>query len=70
MAKQSGTRSASDGPEYAVRNVVGDTPTCLVNVVVKEPTLLKPTSRQISATDSPVVRSRWRARSSRRLIRY
>ena len=33
-------------------------------------TLLNPTSRQISATDSSVVRRRWRARSSRRLIRY
>ena len=37
---------------------------------MNEPTLVKPTARQISATLSSVVLSRYRARSSRRLSRY
>jgi hypothetical protein len=63
-------RSASDGPPYALRKVVGETPTWRLKVVVNEPTLVKPTSRQISATGISVVRSRCRARSSRRVSRY
>ena len=39
-------------------------------LVVKEPTLVSPTSRQISATERSVPRSSAAARSSRRVSRY
>jgi hypothetical protein len=50
--------------------VIGETPTWRVNRLVNDPTLLKPTEKQISATLSSVVRRRCRARSRRREIRY
>ena len=41
-----------------------------LKLVVNEPTLVRPTSMQISATEWSVERSSAAARSSRRVIRY
>jgi hypothetical protein len=41
-----------------------------VKLVVKEPTLCKPTEKQMSATDRSVLRSSAAARSRRRVRRY
>jgi hypothetical protein len=48
---------------------VGDKPYVRVKLVVNEPTLSRPTERQISATDRSVVRSSAAARSRRRVSR-
>ena len=39
-------------------------------LVVNDPTLVSPTSKQISVTERSVLRSRAAARSSRRVSRY
>ena len=52
------------------RYAVGDMPYRRPKLVVNEPTLRRPTIRQISATERSVVRSSAAARSSRRVSRY
>jgi hypothetical protein len=49
---------------------VGDFPNIRPKLVVNEPTPLKPTAKQILATDQSVVRNKAAARSRRRVIRY
>src|SRR3954463_2782004 len=48
----------------------GDMPYVRRKLVVKEPTLCRPTAKQIDATERSVVRRRAAARSSRRVRRY
>jgi hypothetical protein len=52
------------------RYAVGDMPYVRVKLVVNEPTLCKPTAKQISATDRSVPRSNAAARSRRLVRRY
>ena len=66
FSKHVGTPSGT-GPR--VRNADGDSPTISRNVRLKVAKLVKPTSRQISLTESSVVRSRLIARSMRRRCR-
>jgi hypothetical protein len=53
----------------AARYAVGDIPYARPKLVVNEPTLVRPTSKQISATLRSVLRSSAAARSSRRVRR-
>jgi hypothetical protein len=55
---------------WAARKAVGGIPYVRVKLLVNEPTLVSPTSRQISATLRSVVRRSAAARSSRRVSRY
>ena len=55
---------------YAARYAVGDCPNARVKLVVNEPTLWRPTVKQIAATERSVVRRSEAARSSRRVRRY
>jgi hypothetical protein len=48
---------------------VGETPNARVKLLVNEPTLVRPTAKQIAATDRSVVRRSAAARSSRRVRR-
>jgi hypothetical protein len=60
--------SAAGGND--VRYAVGDIPYVRVKLVVNDPTLCRPTEKQISATDRSVFLSSDAARSSRRVRRY
>ena len=62
------TRSAAGG--WAARYAVGETPYGTPKLVVNDPTLRRPTVKQMSATDRSVLRSSAAARSSRRVSRY
>src|SRR5258708_7316396 len=52
------------------RKALGDSPTCLVKSVLKEPKLSKPTSKQTSVTGRCSDASSSLARSMRRWVRY
>src|SRR5260370_38471416 len=52
------------------RYAVGDIPKVRVKLVVNEPTLCRPTEKQMSATERSVLRSSAAARSKRRVSRY
>lgn len=67
---QGGIRAIADAGGCAARYAVGDCPNAVEKLVVNDPTLRRPTSRQISATERSVVRSSAAARSSRRDRRY
>jgi hypothetical protein len=62
------TRFAAGG--YAERYAVGVIPYARPKLVVKEPTLLRPTMKQMSETERSVERRSEAARSSRRVRRY
>ena len=64
---QAGTsaRDAADG--CAARKAAGDRPYVRLKLVVNDPRLCRPTSKQISATERSVVVSSVAARSSRRV---
>src|ERR1700704_1869001 len=57
-------------PAEALRYSVGDIPTRARNRELKEPTLSKPTRKQISVMVRLAARSRSLARSIRRRVRY
>jgi hypothetical protein len=64
-----GTSARSAAAGYLARYADGGTPYVRVKLVVNDPTLESPTSKQISATDRSVVSSSAAARSSRRVSR-
>src|SRR4029450_8941051 len=66
---QVGTRARVSAGGCAARYSVGVRPYVRPNVVVNEPTLLRPTVKQMSAIDRSVLRSSSAARSSRRVSR-
>ena len=66
---QDGTSARADAGGNVARYAVGGAPKVRVKLVVKEPTLLRPTAKQISATERSVVVSSVAARSSRRVSR-
>ena len=67
---QVGTGAARAGDGCCARYAVGVTPYDRLNDVVNEPTLARPTSAQMRATEWSVPRSSAAARSSRRVSRY
>ena len=67
---QAGISACSDAGGNDARYAVGVIPYARVKLVVNEPTLLRPTAKQIVTTDRSVERSSAAARSSRRDSRY
>ena len=65
-----GIRARLAAGGYAARYAVGERPNARPKLVVNEPTLLRPTVKQMSATPRSVCRSSAAARSSRRVSRY
>ena len=65
-----GTRASEEAGGWAPRYAVGVMPYVRPKLVVNDPTLLRPTVKQMSATERSVLRSSAAARSSRRVSRY
>jgi hypothetical protein len=66
---QAGTIALAAAGGYEARYAVGVTPYVRLKVVVNEPTLWRPTEKQMSATERSVFRSSAAARSIRRVSR-
>jgi hypothetical protein len=64
-----GTLAWWAGGGNVARYAVGDTAYVRVKLVVNEPTLCRPTEKQMSATERSVMRSSAAARSKRRVSR-
>src|SRR5690242_4365065 len=65
-----GIRTWVEAGGFAARYAVGESPYVRPKLVVNDPTLLRPTSKQTSATERSVFRRSAAARSSLRVSRY